>query len=212
MIHPSALIHPGVHLDDGAVVGAFVILGEPPGGRMPGALETWIGAGALIRSHTVIYAGNRLGQRLQTGHGVLIREENRIGDDVSIGSHSNIEHHVTIGNGVRLHSNAFVPEYTVLEDGCWLGPGVVLTNARYPGAPDEKRRLRGPVIRTGATLGANVTVLPGVIIGAHALVGAGATVVRDVPEGKVVAGNPARIINAVEEIEAYRVRHARAVR
>lgn len=162
-----------------------------------------IGDNALIRSHTVIYGGNVIGDNFQTGHGVLIREENRIGDNVSIGSHSVVEHHVRIGNGVRTHSQVFVPEFTVLEDGCWIGPNVVLTNARYPLSKGAKGSLKGPTIRSRAKIGANATVLPGIVVGANALVGAGAVVVKDVPEGKVVAGNPAKIIKDVAALDVY---------
>ena len=123
-----------------------------------------------MRSHTVIYCGNRIGKDFQTGHGALIRESNEIGDHVSIGSGSIVEHHVRIGNGVRLHSHVFVPEFTILEDECWLGPNVVLTNARYPRSPRAKDELMGACIERGAKLGANVTVLPGVRIGRDALV------------------------------------------
>ena len=192
-----------VTLGPGAVIGDFVIIGEPPHGRADGELPTVIGPGALIRSHTVIYAGNRIGANFQTGHGVLVREENEIGDDVSIGSHSIVEHHVVIQNGARLHSNVFVPEYSLLEEGCWLGPNVVVTNARYPRSRNAKAELRGARIRRGAKVGANVTLLPGVTVGENALVGAGAVVVDDVPAGAVVAGNPARVIKQLAEIEAY---------
>lgn len=179
------------------------MLGEPPRGKQPGDLETRIGAHAVIRSHTVIYAGNRIGDNFQSGHGVLIREDNEIGDDVSIGSHSIVEHHVRIGSGVRLHSNVFVPEYSILQDGCWLGPNVVLTNARYPRSIHVKEHLKGATIGRGAKIGANATLLPGVVIGENALVGAGAVVVEDVPPNAVVAGNPARVIKNVADIQEY---------
>src|SRR5207302_11309531 len=139
-------------------------------------------------SHTVIYSGNQIGRGFQTGHGVVVREENEIGDDVSLGTGCVIEHHVRIGNNVRLHSNVFVPAYSVLEDGCWLGPNVVLTNAKYPRSARVKEHLVGPRIERGAKIGANATLLPGVRIGRDALVGAGAVVTRDVPEGAVVVG------------------------
>jgi acetyltransferase-like isoleucine patch superfamily enzyme len=184
-------------------LGPFVIVGEPSQGLSPGDRETWIGSGALIRSHTVVYCGNRIGTRFQTGHGVLIREENEIGDDVSIGSGSVVEHHVRIGHRVRLHSNVFVPEFCVLEEDCALGPNVVLTNARYPRSPRAKEQLVGAHIEPRAKIGANATLLPGVRIGSDALVGAGAVVVRDVPAGAVVVGNPARVINHVSRLAAY---------
>ena len=199
----TSIIYPNVHLDAGATVGDFCILGEPPQGQEPGELETRIGAEANIRSHTVIYAGNQIGNHFQTGHGVLIRESNEIGDHVSIGSHSMVEHHVKIGNGVRLHSNVFVPEFSVLEDECWLGPNVVVTNSRYPRSRNVKEQLQGATIKRRAKLGANVTLLPGVTIGENALVGAGAVVVEDVPANAVVVGNPARVIKQISEIADY---------
>ncbi|MBP7355144.1 MAG: N-acetyltransferase [Longilinea sp.] len=133
----------------------------------------------------------------------MIRELNNIGDDVSIGTHSIIEHHVEIQNGVRIHSNVFVPEFSILECDAWIGPNAVLTNARYPRSTNVKNHLKGPVIRRGAMIGANTTILPGVIIGLSALIGAGSVVTRDVPDGAVVAGNPARIIKYVHEISEY---------
>lgn len=197
-------IFPNVELGADSQIGAFAIIGEPPRGKKPGELETRIGARAVIRSHTVIYAGNVIGNDFQTGHGALVREENQIGDNVSIGSHSIVEHHVVIGNGVRIHSNVFVPEFSILEDDCWLGPNVVVTNARYPRSKNVKETLKGATIKRGAKIGAHATLLPGIVIGENALVGAGAVVVRDVPAGAVVVGNPARVVKRIEEIEEYR--------
>lgn len=199
-----SVIFPGVVWQGDFTLGPFVIIGQPPRGQTPGEVPTIIASGACINSHTVIYSGNKIGKNFRTGHSVLIREENNIGDDVSIGSGSNVEHHVRIGNGVRLHSNVFVPELSILEDGCWLGPNVVLTNARYPASPITKEELVGPYIEGRAKIGANTTILPGVRIGADALVGAGAVVTADVPPGAVVAGNPARIIKYVSQLSAYR--------
>lgn len=199
----NEIIYPQVLFASEPVIGPFVVIGEPPRGKAPGELATRIGARAVIRSHTVIYAGNVIGDDFQTGHGVLVREENQIGNRVSLGSHSVVEHHVVIGNGVRLHSNVFVPEFSILEDECWLGPNVVITNARYPRSRNVKEQLRGATIRRGAKVGANATLLPGVVIGENALVGAGAVVVEDVPANAVVVGNPARVVKRVSDIEAY---------
>ena len=82
-----------------------------------GSSRPRIGEGSVIRSHTVIYAGNVIGRNFQTGNKVNIRESNRIGNNVSVGTLSVIEHHVEIGDGVRIHTQAFIPEYSVLEDG-----------------------------------------------------------------------------------------------
>jgi len=194
------IIHAGVRIGSNAQLGEYVIIGAPARGREAGDTETVIGANAIIRSHTVIYAGNHIGDGFQTGHGVIIREDNEIGDDVSIGTGSVIEHHVVIESGVRIHSQAFVPEYSHLHKGCWIGPNVVLTNALHPLCPKAKECLKGPIIEAGAKIGANATILPDVTVGADALVGAGAVVVDDVPARAVVAGNPARIIKTINDL------------
>jgi len=193
-------LYENVVLGAQSVIEDFCVVGAPPRGAREGELQTTIGEGAVIRSHTVIYAGNVIGRNFQTGNKVNIREANRIGDNVSVGTLSVIEHHVEIGNGVRIHTQAFIPEFSVLEDGCWIGPNVVLTNAKYPLSPGVKDQLAGPVIRKRAKIGANATILPGVVVGEDALVGAGAVVVRDVPPGAVVAGSPARVIRQISEL------------
>jgi len=193
-LYENVLLGPGSVLED------FCIIGTPPRNARDGELQTIIGEGAVIRSHTVIYAGNVIGRNFQTGNKVNIRESNRIGNDVSVGTMSVIEHHVEIGDKVRIHTQVFIPEFSILEEGCWIGPHVVFTNARYPLSPGVKDSLKGPVIRKGAKIGANATLLPGVVVGENALVGAGAVVVQDVPPGAVVVGNPARVIRHVADL------------
>lgn len=201
----SFIIHPNVQLGDNPNIQDYVIIGVRSGSGDDGQVVTRIGRNALIRSHTVIYAGNTIGADFQTGHSVMIRELNEIGDGVSIGSHSVIEHHVKIGDRARIHSNVFIPEYSILEEDTWIGPNVVFTNALYPLSPGAKATLKGPHVLPGAKIGANATLLPGVVIGRNALVGAGAVVVRDVPPGKVVVGNPARVIKVVDDLSAYNI-------
>lgn len=204
-IAKSAIIFDKVLLGDGCVIDEFVLVGVAPRGSQGGGLETKIGPGAFIRSHTVIYAGNIIGVNFRTGHGVMVRESNQIGSNVSIGTHSVIEHHVQIGDNVRVHTNAFIPEFSILDEGAWVGPNVVFTNALYPLSPEAKTNLKGPHLLPGAKIGANATLLPAVVIGQNALVGAGSVVVHDVPDGKVVAGNPARIIHDISELPSYQI-------
>ena len=84
-----------------------------------------------------------------------------------------------------------------------IGPCVVVTNAKYPANRHTKRDLRGPIVRRGAKVGANATLLPGVVIGENALVGAGSVVTRDVPANAVVVGNPARVIKDLHDLPPY---------
>jgi acetyltransferase-like isoleucine patch superfamily enzyme len=198
VISPLAQVLPGVALGAGTTVEAFAIIGV----ATPAAPDapTTIGPNCRFRSHTVVYAGNRIGAKLATGHFVMLREFNEIGDDVSIGTQSIVEHHVVLRDRVRIHSHAFIPEYSVLEEGVWIGPRVCITNAKLPASPRSKDFLQGVHIEPFARIGANSTLLPGVRIGRGAVIGAGAVVTHDVPAGQVVVGNPARPLKAVADL------------
>lgn len=186
-----SVIAPDVVLGSGGLVGPFCVIGADGDGA-----PLRVGPDSVFRSHVVVYRGTVIGARFHAAHHILIREETTIGDDVSIGTHCIVEHHVRIGNSVRLHSRCFVPELSVLEDGAWLGPGVIVTNARYPNRPETKAKLEGVTIERDAVVGAGAVLLPGVRIGAGATVGAGAVVVGDVAAGDTVIGNPSRATNA----------------
>jgi acetyltransferase-like isoleucine patch superfamily enzyme len=187
VIHSSAVIADDAVVGAAATVGPLCVLGVDGVGT-----PLRVGRDAVIRSHVVLYRGATVGDSFHAGHGVLVREATSIGNHVSIGSHSVVEHHVEVGDGVRLHSGCFVPELCVLESGSWLGPGVILTNSRYPNRADSKAKLQGVRVGRGAVVGAGAVLLPGVRVGAGALVGAGAVVVGDVTPGAMVVGNPAR--------------------
>lgn len=200
MIATTAHIYTNVRLGKNVRIDDFALIGVPPAGYEDGQLETVIGNNAHIRSHTVIYAGNYIGDNFATGHGAMIRELNQIGHHVSIGTHSVVEHHVQIEDEVRIHTQAFVPEYSTLMTGCWIGPNVVFTNVLHPLCPKAKECLKGATVEPGAKIGANATLRPDIIIGRNALIGAGSVVTGNVPAGAVVAGSPARIIKQIEQL------------
>jgi len=198
----TSIVYPNVTLGKPGKIEDFVIIGQRPVNDTAAQKgKTIIGDNFLIRSHTVIYSNNKIGKNFITGHHALIRESNNIGNNVSIGSGAVVEHHVSIGNDVRIHSRAFIPEYSVLQDGCWIGPDVVLTNSYHPQCAYSKKCLKGPVIKRNAKIGANATILPRVVIGENSLVGAGAVVVSDVKPNSVVVGNPARVIKQIKNLK-----------
>lgn len=127
----------------------------------------------------------------------------KIGDGVNIGAFSEIGDNVVIGNRVRVGAMCFLPEGVTLEDDAWVGPRVTFTNDLYP--PSGKENWKFTVVKRGARLGAAVTVLPGVVIGEGALVGAGAVVTKDVPAGETWAGVPARKIEHKEAVHVESV-------
>lgn len=168
-----------------------VILGYATG-RKIATDRLVIGDSAVIRSNTVIYAGSTIGSDLQTGHNVVLREENQIGDRFQVWNNTVVDYGCQIGHGVKLHCNIYVAQFTVIEDDVFLAPGVCIANDPHPGCPDSQRCMRGPTIKAGAQIGVNVTILPFVTIGERALVGSGAVVTRDVPPETVFFGNPGR--------------------
>jgi acetyltransferase-like isoleucine patch superfamily enzyme len=191
MIAKTAIIHPNVKLGKNVTVEDYCIIGGPlKDGSMP---ETVIGDNAYIRSFTVIYPGNQIGNNFQTGNKTNIREFNKIGNNVSIGTLSVVEHHVVIEDNVRIHTSAFVPEFSTLKNGCWIGPHVVLTNAKVPLAADAKEKLKGPTIEAGAIVGANSTLSPGITIHKGSLIGSGSNVTKDI-EAKTIAYGPSASI------------------
>jgi len=194
-IAETSKVYPNLRLGENVIIEDYCIVGLPF--KDYSGEPTIIGDGAVIRSHSVIYAGNTIGANFQTGHKANLRELNNIGNDVSVGTLSIVEHHVSIGNGVRIHSQAFIPEFSILEDCCWIGPNVVLTNARFPQSPTAKAELKGPTIGIRARIGANSTILPGISVGSEALVGAGSVVTKPVSERTIVVGNPAKFVRNI---------------
>lgn len=195
MIAKSAIIYPNVKLGSNVTIEDFCIIGVPFKGY--NNEETAIGDNAVIRSHTVIYAGNKIGDNFQTGNKANIRELNTIGNNVSIGTLSVVEHHVMIEDEVRIHTQVFIPEYTTLMKKAWIGPNVVFTNAKFPMSPNVKNELIGATVFENAKIGANSTILPGVKVGANSLIGAGSVVTKDIENNIIVAGNPAKFVKKI---------------
>jgi acetyltransferase-like isoleucine patch superfamily enzyme len=200
-ISETSRILKNTKLSENITIEDFCVIGMPPMKKKEWELKTIIGNNSLIRSHSVIYAGNKIGDNFQTGNNVNIREENIIGNNVSIGTKTVIEYKTKIEDKVRLHSQVFIPEYCILKKDCWLGPNVVLTNAKYPNSSRSKEFLEGIVIEEKAIIGANTTILPGIRIGKKALIGAGSLVNKNIPDGKVAVGNPVKIINEVKNLK-----------
>jgi acetyltransferase-like isoleucine patch superfamily enzyme len=196
MIAVRPVLSDQVILGEGCTVDEGVLLGYLTGRRIDDH-TLLIGDGACIRVGTVIYAGTRIGAGLQTGHNVVIREENEIGDHLNIWNNSTIDYGCMIGSGVKIHCNVYVAQFTVLEDDVFLAPGVVIANDPHPLCG---LCMKGPTIKTGARIGVNVTLLPHITVGEGALIGAGSVVTHDIPPCTVAYGNPARPRKHVDEL------------
>ena len=165
-----------------------------------------LGDNAHLRSGTIVYAASTIGAAFTTGHNVVVREECEIGDRVSVWSNTVIDYGCQIGNDVKIHSNCYVAQFTVIEDGAFLAPGVSIANDLYPGDAASAQAMAGPHIGAGAQIGAGSTLLPYVKIGAGALIGAGSVVTKDISAGMVAVGNPARCTKRVSELTPIHMR------
>lgn len=183
---------------DGLVADPGVVVGYPV--SHPDTEPLVLGAGARLRTGTVLYDGSTIGRSLETGHGVVIRERCTVGDDVSVWTNTVVDYGCRIGNRVKIHCNCYVAQYSELEDDVFLAPGVTIANDLYPGDRRSAQLMSGPRIGAGAQVGVNVTILPFVRIGAGALIGAGSVVTRDIPPAVVAFGNPAMPRRAVTDL------------
>lgn len=144
-----------------------------------------------------------MGDDTQLGNFVLIRANSTLGAGCKIGSYVDIEGDVSIGDNVSLQSGCYITRGVVIENDVFCGPRVITMNDkrivhRRPALTFDRR---APRIRRAARVGGGSILLPGVTIGINAFVGAGSVVTRDVPDGVIVAGNPARIVGEVRAEE-----------
>ncbi len=140
-----------------------------------------------------------------------------IGDESRIGAFVEIQKGAKIGRRVKVSSHTFICEGVTIEDGVFIGHGVVFINDRFPRATNEAGEPQTEQdweavptrVERGASIGSNATILCGITIGAGAIVGAGSTVTHDVPAGTIVAGSPARMMRRIHPEEEFE--HERAI-
>tara|TARA_B100000315_G_scaffold235514_1_gene250499 strand:+ start:1439 stop:2095 length:657 start_codon:yes stop_codon:yes gene_type:complete len=194
-------IFKNVNLGKNSIIEDYSILGKPPIGFKDGELITSLGDNTIIRSNTIVYAGNRVNNNFQTGHGVLVREKNSIDADVTFGSHSILEGYCKVGRGVVVHSNCFIGEHTQINQGAWIGPGCVTLLTPHPRCKNKSKCSKGPTIGRFSVIGAGSIVLPGVKVGNNSLIGAGSIVTKNIPAKVLAYGAPAEVIKSTKEIK-----------
>lgn len=137
---------------------------------------------------------------VEIGEGTIIHDQVnlfrcKIGRNCKIDSFVYVEEGVTIGNNCKIRPFVFIPTGVTIENDVFVGPNVTFTNDKYPKVKGDWVLVK-TLIRAGASLGANSVILPGVIVGKGALVGAGSVVTKDVPDGSIVTGNPAVVVGS----------------
>ncbi len=200
-IGEGSIIYDNVEIGDNTFIGPYCVIGEPTLGYYRESAnhqfkKTKIGANSIIRSFSTIYEDVQIGEFFQSGHHAIIREQTQIGHHTSFGSFSEMPGKSTIGNYVRIHSKVMMSERNIIEDFVWIFPFVVLTNVKHPPIGD----FQVTRVKEYAQIFASAIILPGVTIGKNAIIGAGAMVTKDVPDERMVVGNPGKDVKSIREI------------
>ena len=165
------------------------------GNERTGALQ-----GVQVHETAIVDAGAQIGSGSRVWHWTHVCGQARIGENCSLGQNVFVGNKVVIGDNVKIQNNVSVYDNVTLENDVFCGPSMVFTNVYNPrSAISRKDEYRDTLVRRGATIGANATIVCGVTIGKYAFIGAGAVVNRDVPDYALVTGVPAKQIGWMSE-------------
>lgn len=201
-IGDNTIIYDNVVIGDNTIICNDCVLGEPLNSYYdnPDQYENptlVIGEDSLIRSHTIIYAGSTLGDSLQTGHRVTIREKITMGSHCSIGTLSDLQGYAEFGDYVRMHSNVHIGHGSKIGNFCWIYPYTVFTNDPTP--PSDI--CVGPTVGDYSIVATHSLLLPGIKIGKHCLIGACSMVSKNVDDYRVAVGSPAKMVKNIFDVK-----------
>ncbi|BBE30775.1 acyltransferase [Tepiditoga spiralis] len=203
----NIVIKEGTIIKAGSVIADNTVLGKEPFKASNSAttekrkLEPLvIGEYVTIGANCVIYRGAKLEDGVFVGDLASIREDVVIGEKTIIGKGVTVENKTTIGKFVKIETEAYVTAISTVEDYCFIAPEVTFTNDNFLGRTEERKKyFKGPTIKKGARIGANATLLPGIVIGEDSLIAAGAVVTKNISPRKIYAGVPAKEFGNVPE-------------
>ena len=153
-----------------------------------------------IHETAVVDNGAKIGKNTKVWHFSHIMSSAVIGDNVSIGQNCFVGENVVIGKNVKIQNNVSLYDGLTIEEDVFLGPSVVFTNVKKPRAAfPTNKKYDQTIVKKGATIGANATVVCGVTLGEYCFIGSGTVVTKDIPNNALVVGNPSRIIGWVSE-------------
>jgi acetyltransferase-like isoleucine patch superfamily enzyme len=198
VVYPGTVVGEGCKILDYAVVGKQPTLSPRSTAKQEQLPPLELGAGTIVSTGAIVFAGSRIGARVIVGDQAGVRERCTVADDVVIGRGSLVENDTTVGARTKIQAMAYITAYSTLEEDVFIAPCVETSNDNFMGRTERRHELRrGPTIRRGARVGVGAVLCPAVEIGEEAFVGAGAVVVKDVPPRVVVVGNPARVLREV---------------
>jgi UDP-2-acetamido-3-amino-2,3-dideoxy-glucuronate N-acetyltransferase len=201
VVHPDTVLGDDVRVDDHAVLGKLPMKAAASAVTTLGELPPLVIAdGCLLGAGVIVYRGAALGAAVMLADQATVRENVTIGEYTIIGRGVTVENKVTIGRRCKIETEAYVTALSEIGDGCFIAPEVTFTNDNFLGRTKERfKHHKGVTLERGARVGANATLLPGITVGADALVAAGSVVTRDVPSRMICLGAPARVVRAVPD-------------
>ena len=194
----AGIIYDNVTLGEGAIIEPLVILGIQDRFHPPGVVV--IGNRAFIGSRCTIYAGVTAGDDFDVSDQTTVFTDNVFGHRVRIGPKAVIKNGCRIGNDVRINAQTFL-ERVEIEDFVFIGPQTVFTDDKHPPCPRYADCVPRTHIESYVSIGANVTLAPGIRVGHHSQIYGGSVVTRDVEPNSVMGGNPARFIKHFDELQ-----------
>lgn len=144
---------------------------------------------STIKNGAKIWNNSQIREHAIIGYGTCIGSNCYVDKSVNIGNHCKIQNSVNIYNGVTIRNQVFI------------GQGTQFTNDKFPRAFNNFWKLSKTLVKKGASIGANCTILPDLIIGRYAMIGAGSVVTKDIPDYAIAVGNPARVVGYVDDVE-----------
>ncbi len=201
VIHDNTTIGDNVRIDDNTVIGKRPMKAANSAVTKDDELPPCtIASDCIIGTTVVIYRGCNIGEKVLVADLSTVRENVNVGKKTIVGRGVAIENFCNIGSYVKLETNVYITAHSDVADRVFVAPCVATSNDNYIGrTKDRFENFKGVIIKKGARIGVNATILPGKTIEEDSLVAAGALVSRDVPSKKIVAGMPAKVLRDVPE-------------
>ncbi|WP_123054314.1 acyltransferase [Clostridium sp. JN-1] len=201
VIHKGSSIENNVRIDDNTVVGKEPMRSVNSIFKDEEKFEpAFIAEGCLIGAGVIIYCGCKIGEKTLIADLATVRENVTIGSKTIIGRGAAIENFCNVGSNCKLETNVYLTAYSEVEDNVFIAPGVVTSNDNFAARSKERyKHFKGVTIKKGGRIGAQATILPGKTIYEDGFVAAGSVATKDVENGKIVAGNPAKYLRNVPE-------------
>ena len=201
VIHEGTQIGDSVRIDDNTVIGKKPMRAKRSIFKDDKKYEpAVIGDNCMIGAQVVVYSGAKIANNVLVADGAAIREDVTVGEYTIVGRSVTIENKTSIGKKCKLETGCYITAYSKVEDYCFIAPKVCTSNDNFLGRTEQRfKHFKGVTVKKGGRIGANSTILPGIVIGEDAVVGAGSVVTRDVKDFTVVLGIPAKYFRDTPE-------------